>query len=49
MNKLDKFDVDLEIFFDKHLLRMNNEKLLDTLLTALPSSRDNLLSVKVGT
>lgn len=32
MNKVDKFDVDIEIFLDKKLLRMGDEKLFKQLI-----------------
>ena len=43
MNKLDKFDVNLGIFFDKHLLRMNDEKLLETLLIMYTEPKPQVL------
>ena len=32
MNKLDKFDVDIEIFLDRHLLRINDTDLFKILI-----------------
>lgn len=43
MNKIDKSDVDLEIFFDRYLLRMNDEKLFKTLIEMYQKSKPHVI------
>lgn len=44
MNKVDKFDVDLEFFFYKFILRKKDDKLLDELLFTFNETKPHVTS-----